>query len=331
MRVHIVFEFKNISGGGNQFLKAIKNYLVDKGLYSEHYQDADVIVFNSYQYIDKVIKIKKEFPKKVFIHRIDGPIRLYQNMNDKRDSITNTANELLADGTIFQSKWSQKENYRLGIKRKEFETTIINAPNPSIFNSDSKSDISATKTRLIATSWSDNWKKGFAYYKWLDEHLDFDKYSMTFIGRSPIEFSNIVHLSPMTSEEIAFQLAKHDVFITASEKDPCSNSLLEALHSGLPVVALNDGGHPELVGTGGKLFSNKEEIVEKIETCKNELDILKNNIQLKSFNETVSEYVSFFEQVNTGVKLNERRKLSKFSEMKIRLSLWKYKLVTKLR
>ena len=38
------------------------------------------------------------------------------------------------------------------------------------------------KTRLVCTSWSINKNKGFDYYKYLDDNLDFSKYSFTYMG-----------------------------------------------------------------------------------------------------------------------------------------------------
>ena len=51
-----------------------------------------------------------------------------------------------------------------------------------------------------------------------------------------------------------------DIYLTASQNDPCSNALIEAMSCGLPSVALKSGGHPELVGSGGLCFSKAEEI-----------------------------------------------------------------------
>ena len=90
MKVSIIYEFRNSPwGGGSQFLSALKKYLQAKQAYENDPAKADVILFNSYQYISDVAKIKSSYPRKLFIHRIDGPIRLYNNMDDKRDSVTN--------------------------------------------------------------------------------------------------------------------------------------------------------------------------------------------------------------------------------------------------
>lgn len=155
-------------------------------------------------------------------------------------------NKLFVDGIIFQSNWRKKNNKKyFGISTK-YETVVRNAPDNKIFNKVGKKVFNPKeKIKLIATSWSSNWRKGFDIYKFLDENLDFSKYEMTFVGNSPIIFKNIKWIKPVPSKKLAEILKQNDVYITASQNDPCSNSLIEALSCGVPAVALNDGGHPE--------------------------------------------------------------------------------------
>ena len=44
---------------------------------------------------------------------------------------------------------------------------------------------------MIATSWSDNKRKGADTLAWLDAHLDIDRYELTFVGRSSVSFERI--------------------------------------------------------------------------------------------------------------------------------------------
>ncbi len=262
IKANILFEFKDDPwGGGNQFLKSLKKYLCSIGAYDEDVAASQVVLFNSHQCIDKVIEAKLSHPEKVFVHRIDGPFRLYNRASDKRDGIVFAANRYLADATVFQSVWSQQQNRRLGLRQKSFETVISNAPEPTIFNRRGKMPFSAQRRiRLIATSWSPNWKKGFDVYQWLDENLDFNKYEMLFVGKSPVRFKNISIIPPLSSNDIAGKLKESDIFIFASPIEACSNSLLEALHCGLPVVGSDQSSTPELLGRGGETFSRPAEI-----------------------------------------------------------------------
>jgi len=72
-------------------------------------------------------------------------------------------------------------------------------------------------------------------------------------------------IAPVASADLASELRQHDVYITASRNDPCSNSLLEALACGLPALFLNSGGHPEIAGQAGLPFEVPGEIPALLE------------------------------------------------------------------
>jgi len=330
MKIHIIFELKKgATGGGNQFLKAIKEYFIRVNSYTENIDETDVIIFNSHQCISELIAAKKKFPSKIFIHRIDGPIRLYNTMDDRRDFVINNVNKFIADGTIFQSNWSKDRNLEMGIKKNRIEATILNAPNKNIFNQKNKVKFNKNrKIKLISTSWSANVKKGFDVYKWLDENLNFDKYEMTFVGNSPIGFKNIIYKKPMNGEELSNELKQNDIFITASQKDPCSNSLIEALHCGLPAIGLNDGGHTEIISSGGGVFNLKEDIFLLLDKVVNNYEDYQRNIKLPDINTVGKLYYDFLENIYNE-QLNGSYTSKIFNsyhlfKLKITLFLWKF-------
>ena len=299
MKVNILFGIKNgPRGGGNQFLKLLREQFIKMGVYTE-LQNADVVLFNSYQDMDAVINAKIKYPGKVFIHRVDGPIRLYNNMQDKRDNIVNITNSYIADGTVFQSQWSREKNYSLGLQPNKYETIIYNCADDSIFNTRYLSEVSKCKDKIkiIAASWSSNIKKGFKVYQYLDEHLDWDQYEMTFVGNSPIEFCNIKHIKPLDSFQLAKKLKESDIYISASQSDPCSNSVIEALSCGLPVLCYNDGGHPELVKKGGLLFDRQEEIPLLLEKVVDNYNEYQNGIAVSSPKFIAELYLDFAKKI----------------------------------
>jgi len=257
IKINILYNFqKGPWGGANQFLKALRREFQKMGIYEKDPNKAQCILFNSHHNVENLLILKLKNPQKIFIHRVDGPISEYRNKDFEIDKMIYFFNDLIADGTIFQSDWSKKENFRLGMKKNMYETTIANAPDPDIFNKRNKIKFDdARKIKLISISWSPNWNKGFKIYQFLDENLDFSRYKMTFIGNSPLKFKNIEWIKPVDSKKLAEYLKRHDIYIVASKNDPCSNSLIEALNCGLPAVALNDGGHPEIVRNGGELFN----------------------------------------------------------------------------
>lgn len=331
MKIHILFEFQEVSGGGNQFLKALKGFFIKKGCYTEKPKEADVILFNSHQCMKNVLDLKQEFPRKFFVHRIDGPMRLYNDVNDKRDFFVNLLNKSIADATIFQSEWSKKQNYKLGLKKNEIETVIFNAPDSGVFcANDNKKEIDNRRVKLIATSWSNNWNKGFEEYKWLDKNLDFDKYEMTFVGNLPagLGFGNIKHIKPLKSKELAKILKENDIFITASKKDPCSNSLIEALHCGLPAIGLNDGGHPEIIKNGGGTFNEIEEIPAILERITQKYSEYQEKISLPKIEDVGTKYLFFIKNILNDNDDIFSKKLTLSNVLKIRFQIFIKKIFT---
>lgn len=310
MKTHIIFEFKDGPyGGGNQFLKALRNQFLGAGAYAENPAEADIFLFNSFQDIRRVLDFKRRYSAKPFVHRVDGPISLYRGSHDNAvDRIIFGLNHGIADATIFQSQFSYEENVRMGMNIDTPHEIIPNAADAGIFHpvSERTFDFSNRKTKLISTSWSANMMKGFEAYSYLDSMLDFSKYEYVFVGRSPIRFKNITMIPPQTSEKVAEYMRGSDIYITASRKDPCSNSLIEALSCGIPAVALNDGGHPELVREGGELFNAKEEIIEKIERIKNDYARYVRQIPSYDIGEIAGKYLSLIKETHSQANENAR-------------------------
>lgn len=316
MKIHIIFTFQEGPyGGGNQFLKALKKSFESNEAYTDDPAQADVFLFNSFQNLHQALKYKKKYPDKIFVHRVDGPISLYRNSsNHSIDRLIFEVNNFIADATIFQSNFSLQANKDLGMNFNQLNKIIFNAPDNSIFYPDSQKnpDFENRKLKLISVSWSSNMMKGFDVYQYLDKNLDFSKYEYVFVGNSPLKFDNIRQLPPQDSATIADLLRESDIYITASKKDPCSNSLIEALSCGLPAVVLNDGGHPELIGHAGEKFDSPAEIVEKIEKIRHDYNRYVDNLPLYSLADIAKQYSDFIEDVFNKVG-NKELIVKKFS------------------
>jgi glycosyltransferase involved in cell wall biosynthesis len=330
MLIHILFNIKDgVAGGGNNFLASLRGYFTDNGLYSNSIVNADVVLFNSHQNVKSVLRSKMKYPNKLFIHRVDGPMRLYNTFNDKRDLIVNILNKYIADGTIFQSDWSRENSLKMGIMKNINEATIINSPNAKIFYKKKKVKLNCNKkVKLISTSWSSNINKGFEVYSWLDRNLDFNKYEMTFVGNSPVKFNNICNKEPMEHHKLSTELRENDIFILASKKDPCSNALIEAAHCGLPAVALNDGGHPEILSQGGILFNDVSTLLEAIDNVAKNYSSYQNNISLKNIRETGSQYYRFMNGIYKDTMKNKYspKKINYLSVLIIKSKVLWYRL-----
>ena len=338
MNISILYKFrKGPWGGTNQFLQALRKEFFKMEVYEEDMERTDAILFNSYpvgsEYLfEEILKLKKKYPSKIIIYRLNGPISLYRGRDKEVDKVIALFNNLFADGIIFQSNWCRIQNRKYFNIFSRYETVIHNAPGNEIFNKKEKKQFNPNgKINLVATSWSSNWRKGFEIYKFLDENLDFSRYNMTFIGNSPIRFEKIKWIKPIPSEKVAEILKEHDIYITASQNDPCSNSLIEALSCDLPAVALSDAGHPELVENGGELFNGKKDVIEKIDDVAANYFYYQSRIPEFSIKEVSQAYYEFAMKIYNDVqkriyqpkKVNFSTRVSFYRMMKLMIVKWK--------
>jgi len=328
MKIHILFEFVDGPwGGGNQFLKGLRRYLESINAYADAPADADAILFNSHHRMNELLSFKKHYREKIFVHRVDGPVYLIRGCDREIDNLVFAANQIVADGTIFQSRWSMTKCFEQGLKKTSYSDIILNAPDPAIFYPKRQKHYGKEKIRLIATSWSYNVKKGFDIYRFLDENLDYASYEFTFAGNSPIRFKNIRQLGPLDSFRLAEEIRGHDIFITSSIDDPCSNSLIEALHCGLPAVVRNSGGHPEIIRRAGVVFNDKGDVLAAIDKLAGSYQFYASSINLPHMDETGDRYYKLIEGIYTdfvtGRYSTKSLTFVKLSKIKIRMGAGK--------
>ncbi len=332
LKVHIAFGFTdNPFGGGNQFLKSLRNYFRSINVYEENFYSADAVLFNSHQQIRKVAAIKLKHPEKVFVHRIDGPMKVYNNPADRRDNIVFAANKSLADATVFQSDWSRRTNHELKLPVKNFETVVRNSVDGKVFDAEGRIQFSISrKVRLIAASWSANWNKGFETYKWLDENLDFTKYEMTFVGNSPVKFEKMEHLPPLAGNRLAEKFKQSDIFIFASPVEACSNLLLEALHCGLPAVAPNSSSNPEIIEKGGELFNEPSEIPRLLEKIVKNYSSYSDSIEVQPVEDIGKIYYDFIKKVYADIKQIPHKKFAGIDYLHLTAQIFLWKAINKI-
>jgi glycosyltransferase involved in cell wall biosynthesis len=321
MKIYI--EYSNTSkpyGGGNQFLNNLKFYLKKKNIYVGNPSKADIVLVNAFENFSKVIKLKIKFNNKIFVHRVDGVTRLYNNFFDIRDYLTHAINKYVADATIFQSNWCKIFNKKFGLNNKKYEKVILNSVNKNIFQKKRKKK--NIKFKILASSWSKNLNKGFHLLNWLDENLNFQEYEFIFVGNSPVKFKNIKMIPAMKSKSLNNYLSKSDLYLSTSRNDACSNSILEAIASGLPVIALKDGGNPEIINNCGELYKTKEEIFKKIKKIQNNYKKYKFFINNQRY-DACKKYLDFITFVfNKKIRSNDINNFSKFKIILISINVF---------
>ena len=280
-------------GGGHQFLRGLLRVLETRGLTVEHNRISratPACLFNSFNFdFQRLRRFRRAGCR--MVHRVDGPIGVYRGFDDGTDARIHALNRELADATIFQSEFSLVKHRELGLECRD-PTVILNAADPLVFGRKPAAVLPDTrKLRIIATSWSANPRKGAAVYRWLDDNLDWNKHEFTFVGQTGESFSHIRHLPPVDSRRLAALLHEHDVFLTASQDDPCSNSLIEALSCGLPAVYRKSGGHPEIVRNAGLGFNLPDEIPELVAEIARDYTRFCSAIDLPTLDQVTDRYL----------------------------------------
>jgi glycosyltransferase involved in cell wall biosynthesis len=287
-------------GGGNQFLMALGSELEQGAVRlvtNRLRADVDVYLLNSVHFdVESFLRFKRDRHIRV-VHRIDGPIQLIRGHDDGNDDRCFELNAELADATVVQSHWSYRQMIALGYRPVK-PVLVYNAANPAIFHSRGRRRFSRDrKVRIIASSWSDNSRKGGATYKWLEENLDWDRFEFTFVGRTSVALERACCVDAVPSETLAELLREHDIYITASHRDPCSNALIEALSCGLPAIYHDGGGHPELVGHGGLGFREPEEIPSLLDAVVEHYETFQRLIAPPRMSEVAAAYARLLEDV----------------------------------
>ncbi len=241
-------------GGGNQFLSSFKTHLESKGakVFFRLEDDLDVIIlFNprresgTFHHKD-VKRYKKRFPKARVIHRI--------NETDKAkntrfiDRLRLEANKV-ADAVIFISEWVRDYYISKGFDQRIPSFVIRNGPDENIFNSRGYTPWQPNGSlRVVTHHWSDNPMKGIDIYQYFDRLLNDPwmkrLFNFTYIGRYPkgVQLQQTQCVPPLFGADLARELKKHHVYLTAARWESCGMHQLEGACCGLPVLYIDEGG-----------------------------------------------------------------------------------------
>lgn len=229
-------------GGGNGFVKNIFNYASSFGYVATNQLSEDVDIIHMQDVhadelgigVDDVLTYKHDInPNVKIIHRI--------NDSDKTRTRDNSWRELAykefskhCDATVFVSEWT-KEYYHEWFCDNVY--VILNGVDKEIFKPGNKIDNG--KINIVTHHWSNNKGKGFDLYNKIDEfvgnNLDF---TFTYIGRHQNSFTNTNCIDPIFGKELGKELARYDVYVSASEYENCPNHILESLSCEIPTYAL---------------------------------------------------------------------------------------------
>ncbi len=312
MKVAINFQIQEGPwGGGNRFVKSLRDYLADLGhQVVTDLRDSDIdiiliidprwrhpnITFTTSQILRYVL-FKNH--KVIVVHRINECDERKQTFfMNKKLRIANYC----ADHTIFIASWLRDLNiyYR---RKFDNQSVILNGSDQLIFNMSRAICWDGVEPfRLVTHHWSNNLMKGFDVYEKIDRMLDDPVWSrliqFTYIGNLPpnFYFKNATHIKPMDGVDLASELSQHHAYITASINEPGGNHQIEGGLCGLPIRYRSSGALPEYCRGFGVEFS-----YDNFENSLKEL--MKNYSQFKALmpafphtaQKTSCQYVELFE------------------------------------
>ena len=291
----ICFTHKPITtsfGGGNQFVLNMIKFIKNKDtsiqiVYDLNHKDIDIIFVldprilscNKINY-DMVSQYKAYFPNVKIIHRV--------NECDIKRNVSINIEPLLvktmkiSDHVIFISKWLEKyfiAKYKLKLPSYNH---ILNGCNRKHFYPLNNQKFENGKIKIVTHHWSSNYLKGFHIYNELDKILpSLKNIEFTFIGNYNKNYKpkNIKLLPPTNGIELSALINKHDIYLTATQNEPCGMHHIEGLSVGLPILYCKGGGAIKEVCHGvGEEFNDIKTLLIKIDLIKNNYNDYVNNI-----------------------------------------------------
>ena len=269
------------TGGGNQFLKALTLELRSMGhqVVSRPERQTQAVLLNGFNYASgKLLRVRRvahlrqtgrmsvlgelvplQFQLRrrrrgpVLIHRVDGVPWLVRGKVTPADAVQ-PAVDLLTDHTIFQTEYCMSSFVEHAGVAPESWSIINNAVDPALFYPATNVDPPDGTLRLVAVSWSSNIRKGFEA---LAEASRISGVELTFVGRwcPDVDSAEVKLAGVHDSRGVGEVLRSCHAMMHAAWEEPCSNAIVEALATGLPVIYRDSGGNRELAQDYGVRLS----------------------------------------------------------------------------
>ena len=314
-------------GGGNLFAINLTNFLSRLGhdvIYDLSEPDIDLILLTDPRSRSESSSTFNHIEIKKYIKHINPNTVVVQRINEC-DERKNTANinqfylnaSDVADHVVFVSEWLRDIYIKCGMDKNK--TSVIYAgANSEIFNSSGFQKFKNDETiKIVTHHWSSHVNKGFKIYKKIDDLLITsrwkDRISFTYIGNTSDEyiFDNTNIIKPLAGSELAIEIKKHHIYVTASINEPSGNHHIEAAQCGLPVLFVESGGIPEYCKGFGLSFNN-DDFEQKLENLIENYDKYLDTLSHYPFNaeKMCNEFYSLFKNlVNQKSKIENSKRI----------------------
>lgn len=238
-------------GGMYAFYRNFRAYLLRRGVAVTEAPDGDcdVMMANSWAVDDRVVaRAKRRYARLKILHRVDGSATDYgrEGTADLCQAIVN----LLADATVFQSAYGRAATLGRAIIGQD-GPIIHNPVDIERFHPEGDREALPGTVRLAHVAFSTNARKGAAGVYALARRRPDVTFVMVGHYQARPALDNLAWLGYVEWDRLPAVLRSCHALLTLSENETCSNVVLEALASGLPVLYRASGGTAELVGTCG--------------------------------------------------------------------------------
>ena len=267
-------------GGGNQFGKLLTQHLRQHGhevFFDLREPDLDLVLMTDQRTSLRSVAfgplqimryVQHTNPSVLLDHRIN-------ECDERKDTKTlnqflSTANDIM-DHTVFISSWLEQLHREQNPFTKN-SSVILNGADRSVFSYQRHHLPTDQKIRLVTHHWSGNWKKGWDVYMHLDHLLATtelgNRLTFSYIGNVPAQaaLQAIQVITPKSGSELARELHRHDLYITASLNEPAGMHHIEAALCGLPLLYRMSGALPEYCQGYGVPFQDVSDVERSLET-----------------------------------------------------------------
>tara|TARA_R110000824_G_scaffold328069_3_gene514899 strand:- start:587 stop:1537 length:951 start_codon:yes stop_codon:yes gene_type:complete len=269
-------------GGGNQMALLLKSYFIrrDYEVTFSLQDNPDIVVVwdvkdSSCSFsMDELHSYKIKSGCRV-VHRVnDNGSHRGSNTGHRSDKRMMDINKLLADETIFISKWLKDYYEDRGLVVSGANIIPNGTDRGRFFPTEFVRRKETEPIRVFTHHWSNNMAKGYETYRQLNDFCikNPSVASFTFMGnRPPGYLDNASYIKPQPYIEIPKYLQQHDAYITATQFESGGCHIIEGMACGLiPIVRKGGGGVEEYAKGYASYYDSPEQVFETLIKMRND-------------------------------------------------------------